>query len=989
MKYKKILSAFLAAALTVAAVLPGAGAIQAEAADVPAPVKTYSFEDDLGGSTKMKYQNAEEYTGEAVYAEGKNGKAIHLDGKYGLKMNTGKIGSDYTISLWVKPSENIGNNGSIVFMGAPKGAAEYWTSFSAMENAGGKVHIWSNGGGFGWAEAGTIKNIVIPNNEWTFVTITQSGNDAVVYINGEQKGSGRATDAYAQDNSDLYIGVNHWDALYKGLVDEVQVYDQALTADQVFSLYDNRSAEEIFAEKGFSVNEKLSVYTGKTASLGMKLSAGVPAADAKVAYTSSDDKVATVKDGVVTGVKAGTATITTKVTVGNTEKSLKTTVTVSDYVETELPIVAQYTMDKADGAVVTDASGHNHNAAIVNPDGTAYVKDGDRTVLNVKSGNSYVTLPMSIYESLTNKEKFTIEAKYSRTAAQNSWLFCLGSKAQATGSNYLFIAPYFGGNTPRAGVKDASNENLYSFGSSTLPNGTYCTISMVVDNGNISIYADGVLMGSKLASGKTMASIVANGTQNNILGFIGKSCWSGDPNFLGNIDEFTVYDGALTDEQIFKNGLDTLVSTEKILGDKNESMDAVAYKMNLFTEADGCKIAWASSDAKVIAADGTVTNPATDKEVTLTATITKGDVIETKEFKATVKALDLAMLKKVVEEAKAFGKDEFTADSYKALEAALAKVPEEIDDVKTQEEAYAIETAIREAVSKLVYNEDYKDPWDKIEAAAPKEDVTYEIGESEQLFTIPEGLENCVEVTYSSDNEEVASYADGKVTAKKAGTAILTTTVKANVDGWKMEYGTVVTVVEKGASKLPFVDVEKDTWYYDAIEYNYLAGTMTGKDDKHFAPAETLVRAQFAAVLHKMNAQPEMKYTDKFPDVTETDWFKDAVLWAAENKIVTGYTGTGMFGPNDNVTRAQMATMMYRYAKDFKGYDVKADGDYNKFPDAGDVQEFAKDAMKWAVSEEIITGKTINGQLLLDPQGSANRAECATIIQRFMEKYEK
>jgi len=205
---------------------------------------------------------------------------------------------------------------------------------------------------------------------------------------------------------------------------------------------------------------------------------------------------------------------------------------------------------------------------------------------------------------------------------------------------------------------------------------------------------------------------------------------------------------------------------------------------------------------------------------------------------------------------------------------------------------------------------------------------------------------------------------------------------------------TVNVVVKSGTGpELPYVDVAKDAWYYDAVAYNYEKKTMTGLDNTHFGPADTLVRAQFAAVLHKMNAQPEMKYTDKFPDVIETDWFKDPVLWAAENKIVTGYTGTGMFGPNDPVTRAQMATMMYRYAKDYKGYEVTADGDYSSFPDAGDVQEFAVDAMKWAVAEGIITGKTFEGQpegkLFLDPQGSANRAECATIIQRFMEKYEK
>ena len=195
--------------------------------------------------------------------------------------------------------------------------------------------------------------------------------------------------------------------------------------------------------------------------------------------------------------------------------------------------------------------------------------------------------------------------------------------------------------------------------------------------------------------------------------------------------------------------------------------------------------------------------------------------------------------------------------------------------------------------------------------------------------------------------------------------------------------------LEEKPTKLPYVDVEKEAWYYDAVAYNYYAKTMTGLDPTHFGPSNTLVRAQFAAVLHKMNGEPKMSYKVVFSDVTAGDWFKDAVLWASDAKIVTGYTGTDLFGANDPVTRSQMATMMYRYAKEYKKYDVGADGDYSNFPDAGEVQEFAVDALKWAVAEGIITGKTINGQLLLDPQGSANRAECATIIQRFMEKYEK
>ncbi len=190
-----------------------------------------------------------------------------------------------------------------------------------------------------------------------------------------------------------------------------------------------------------------------------------------------------------------------------------------------------------------------------------------------------------------------------------------------------------------------------------------------------------------------------------------------------------------------------------------------------------------------------------------------------------------------------------------------------------------------------------------------------------------------------------------------------------------------------GASVLPFADVYSDGWYFNYIKNVYHGGYMTGLTQTAFGPSDTLVRAQFAAVLHKMNGQPGVAYNALFSDVAAGQWFTDCVLWAADHKIVTGYTGKQTFGPNDNVTREQMATMMYRYAKDYKEYDVTANGDYNSFPDAANVQPFAKEAMQWAVSNGIITGKTIDGRLMLDPQGSANRAECATIITRFLAYY--
>ena len=186
--------------------------------------------------------------------------------------------------------------------------------------------------------------------------------------------------------------------------------------------------------------------------------------------------------------------------------------------------------------------------------------------------------------------------------------------------------------------------------------------------------------------------------------------------------------------------------------------------------------------------------------------------------------------------------------------------------------------------------------------------------------------------------------------------------------------------------ELPFVDVAEDAWYYDAVYYNYVVQTMTGKDDTHFAPDEALARAQFAMILYRMNDTPNVEYKATFPDVADNVWYTDAILWAADTGVVTGYSDSGKFGPSDRINREQMAVMMYRYAK-YKEYESDAPADITGYADAGRVSAFAKEAMEWAVGNGIISGK--DGGTVLDPQGNATRAECATIIMRFLEKFEK
>lgn len=181
---------------------------------------------------------------------------------------------------------------------------------------------------------------------------------------------------------------------------------------------------------------------------------------------------------------------------------------------------------------------------------------------------------------------------------------------------------------------------------------------------------------------------------------------------------------------------------------------------------------------------------------------------------------------------------------------------------------------------------------------------------------------------------------------------------------------------------MPFIDVSKSAWFYPYVATVYYNDLMTGKDTTHFAPSEKLARAQFATILYRMEGEPDVDISSKFADVPSNIWYTDAVLWANSIGVVNGYSSTGLFGPNDSINREQMAVMMYRYAK-YCSLDTSARASLGQFKDASYVNSFATEAMQWAVAEGIITGKD-NGTRL-DPQGNASRAECATIISRFID----
>ena len=177
---------------------------------------------------------------------------------------------------------------------------------------------------------------------------------------------------------------------------------------------------------------------------------------------------------------------------------------------------------------------------------------------------------------------------------------------------------------------------------------------------------------------------------------------------------------------------------------------------------------------------------------------------------------------------------------------------------------------------------------------------------------------------------------------------------------------------------LPYTDVKESHWYYDAVEYAFDKGMMSGMTETTFGPNVATNRAMLVSVLWRFEGSPE-GFSHSFTDVKESHYFNKAVAWASANGIVAGKSAD-KYAPNDKLTREQMAAILYRYAK-YAGKDTTAEADLSAFADLGKLDAYAVEAMKWANGKGIITGMN---STTLDPNGNATRAQLASILQRFL-----
>ena len=230
-------------------------------------------------------------------------------------------------------------------------------------------------------------------------------------------------------------------------------------------------------------------------------------------------------------------------------------------------------------------------------------------------------------------------------------------------------------------------------------------------------------------------------------------------------------------------------------------------------------------------------------------------------------------------------------------------------------------------------------------------------------------------VTFTFKPDVGYKVKDVKVDGKSVG-AVKTYTIDKLTVSTRIE-------VEFTNGKLPFTDVRESDWFYEDVAFAYENGLFAGTSDTTFSPNASMTRAMLVTVLYRLEGQPAVNGRSGFSDVQYNGYYEDAVTWAADNGIVNG-TSASTFSPNANVTREQMAAILYRYAQ-YKKYNTAASSSLNGFTDHASVSGYAAASLEWAVAEKLVNGSA--GKLM--PTGNATRAQVAAILHRFVTNVAK
>ena len=846
MKHSKFISALLAGAMVFASTsLPGY--LQASAQGVALEdglVAAYSFDgetlaDEKGGSDASAIVTGlNAYSGAPVYEAGKEGKALRL-GDYGLKLNREDLGDNFTVSLWLNWDGSVVYNQSVLFLGYHN--PEKWLAVGGTEHDGlTNSRFWANGNGYSWTTLGSADL----SGGWHQLTLVGSSSGVAAYLDGELCGAGETNNGpLTGADQDIYVGVNNWDEEFTGLVDEVKVYDRTLSEAEIYRLYDSEtSTETLLDQTGIAVTSSLSMVVGRTQSIEVSMHPVVAAAVPTVTYETSDNTVARVsQDGVVTAVASGTAVITTTVTLGSVTKTAQTTVTVGGTLDDRLVASFDFenTLDNGvEGGTNAQALGYklgSYTGEVTYEQG----RDGQA----VRLGDYGLKLNQ---QDVGDEYTVSFWVKNHSALAENQVLLLLGYHDP---ENWMALS---GSQSNTSKLKFWVNGGGFSWttlATTSVPADTWHQITITGTQGQATLYRDGVSLGT------VQSNNPLSGSNADI--YLGVNNW--DALFDGLVDEVRVYNIALSQEEVQEQALDEFqdmfqqsvegtLEAAQLLGD-NDSAQNVRYDLTLPQTAGGMDVTWTSSNPDVIAEDGSVTSPEEDTDVSLTAVFQNGLLRYEVSFDFTVTAFDRSQLDSLLEQARAVDTTLLTPESAQRLAQAV-EAAEGVENTFA-----AVDQAVRTlrfTLDHLYYRDEAVNPFAFIQEAETR--VELEAGETAQVFTLPDSVQDYVTVTYTSENEDVATYQDGVVTVAGSGKTIVTATVTAKYDGFQMAYSTAVEVLGQPEPTPEPGDVDK-TLLEKTIAYAETLSTDGVTDSAVAAFQKALTEAK--AVMADTNATQE------------------------------------------------------------------------------------------------------------------------------------
>ena len=930
-------------------------------------VASFDFEEDLnnskGGTATALAKNLKAYSGEVEYADGHSGKAVRL-GNYGLELNTKNIGTDYTVSFWMKNEAQLVENQVLALLGYH--APENWIALSG-NRVGSVVKFWGNGGAFHTHT--TLSTLTLPVMEWHQITVTGTDGEVSLYRDGVLVSETTSNNPLSGENADVYLGVNNWDALFVGLVDEVRVYNLAMTQEEVQeqALEAFQAAFAAQAEQALDAADLLAAGQHADA-VSQDLTLPATAGGLDVTWTSSNPNVIA-NDGTVHSPAANTeVTLTAAFQEGQLRHQKTFTFTV------QAP-------DRARLAQLME------QAEAVN---TAYLTEVSAERLSQAMAAAEAAQDYAAVENAISMLELALDYLQYRTEAVNPFAYIQNPATQIS-------------------LEPNETGNLFSVPASIED---FVTVTYRSNNDQIAAYENGVV--TPVANGKTIvtATVTAGydgfsveySTAVEVTGFTepvviysvtvetdGNGTASATPTAAA-ADTVVTLTATANDGYHFKewqatpstvvveNNQFTMPAenvTVKAVFEKDEAVEISVTGVTLNTSAvtltvgqrtlllatvtpnnaTNQNVSWTSSNSAVATVDsnGTVKAVAAG-EATITVTTADGGktatctVTVTKQHGGSTPG-GIASGNKTDTTTNPDGSTTTTVTRPDGSTTATTKAPNGSSSVVNTAKDGQVEATVTVSQGAV------KDAEDAVSVPMPALPVTTNQDKAPTV-TVNLPTKETVKVEIPVEDATAGTVA---ILVKDDGTEEVIKTSYATEDGVVVELSDGDTVKIVDSSK-DFADVPGSFWGADAVDFATSHELFNGTSATSFSPNAAMTRGMIVTVLARLEGVDTTK---------GSTWYEAGRQWSMENGISDG---TNMEG---SLTREQLATMLYRYAG-----SPAVSGTITGFVDAASVSDWALDAMTWAVENGIITGS--NGKL--NPRNNATRAEVAAMLMRFIQQ---